>query len=121
MKRFVLLFCMVLMTTFTFAKENIAEATVNFKRTEKGIEYTISFIPGFKYNHEAPFRFNLMNSKKEILSKVAFKDFYKTEDEDFKYSTKGNEKFVNYWFVACKYVDGQITGCKTFTKTLEIK
>ncbi|HDT11362.1 MAG TPA: hypothetical protein ENN58_01345 [bacterium] len=121
MKSIVLLLLIVFMTTSIPAEEKVSEANVSYKKNNKGIEYKISFIPGFQYNKEAPFRFDLMNSKKEVISKVAFKEFQKSDNGSYKHSTKGDEKFVNYWFVACKYVDGQITGCKTFTEILEIK
>jgi hypothetical protein len=121
MKNLVLALILLLLTASAFAEEKKPEATVSFKKTKNSVEYSIDFIPGFQYNHEAPFRFNLLDKKKEVMSKAAFKDFKKNEAGTYKYSTKGKEKFVNYWFVACKYVDGEITGCKTFTDTLEIK
>ena len=121
MKKLIFALLLMFFTASICAEEKKPEATVSFKKTRGSVEYSIDFIPGFQYNHEAPFRFNLLDSKKEVISKVAFKDFKKNEAGTYKYATKGKEKFINYWFVACKYVDGEITGCKTFTDTLEIK
>jgi len=121
MKMIILVISVFFLTTSIAAEEKKSEAKVSFKKTAKGVEYSIEFIPGFQYNHEAPFRFNLLDRKKEVASKIAFKEFTKNESGTLTHTTDGKEKFVNYWFVACKYVDGEITGCKTFTDTLEIK
>ncbi len=121
MKTFIILFTAALMFFTIAAEEKEPQAQVNFKKSRKSVEYKISFIPGYQYNHEAPFRFNLLDRKKEVMTKVPLDDFKKEKDGSYIYSSNGKERFVNYWFVACKYVDGEITGCRTFTDTIEIK
>jgi hypothetical protein len=121
MKKIFLMIIIALFLNVVSAKEKKQEATVSYIKKGTEVNYKISFIPGFQYNNEAPFRFNLLDKKKEVVKKIPLTDFKKSEDGSFSFSSGNKEKYVNYWFVACKYVDGQITGCKTFTDTLEIK
>ncbi len=121
MKTIPVIFILILIPFLVFAEKGSPEASVHLRKRPQGVTYEIRFIEDFGINKEAPFRFNLLDGDKKEISKLKFSDFKKSGKQRFRFTSKGNESFVNYWFVACKYVNGEITGCKTFTDTIEIK
>jgi hypothetical protein len=97
------------------------EAEVKWKKTDKSVEYTVSFAKDFKLNKDAPFKFFLKDKEENDIEKVAWHSFKKGKDGKYRYVSKKGEKKTNYWFVACKYADGKIIACKTFSEKFEIK
>jgi len=97
------------------------EAEVKWKKTDKNVEYTVKFAKDFKLNKDAPFKFFLRDKDGKDIKKVAWNDFKKGKDGKYRYLSKKGEKKTYYWFVACKYIDGKVIACKTFSEKFVIK
>lgn len=118
---------LILMTVITFmfstvnAQKETKEASIGWNKKDGAVEYSISFHPEYKINLKAPFNFNLLDSSKKQIAKIEWSSFVKDEKGVYRYSSRNNESFLKYWFVACKYQKDEIVSCKTFSQTVEIK
>jgi len=108
--------------TILFATSlNGKEAEVKWKKTKGDVEYTVKFASDFKLNKDAPFKFFLKDKDGKDIEKVAWHNFKKGKDKKYRYVSKIGENKTYYWFVACKYADGKVIACKTFSEKFEIK
>jgi hypothetical protein len=98
-----------------------SEALVNWTKKDGKTEYAISFNPEYKINVKAPFNFTLLDSEKKSLEKIEWSSFVKDNAGIYRYLSGKNEKYLKYWFVACKYQKDEVIACKTFSQTIEIK
>lgn len=121
MRKLAILLSVVALTLILFASSKEKEATVEWKKIKSGVEYTVSFVPDFKLNMSAPFKFFLNDAEGKEMAKVKWGDFKKGKDGKYRYLSEKGEKKTFYWFVACKYADGKIIACKTFSENFEIK
>jgi len=106
------------MWTFLAAAQ---EVIVSFAKKNGKTEYSMSFNPEYKINMKAPFNFILLDSEKKQLEKIEWSSFVKNDSGIYKFLSGKNEKYLKYWFVACKYQKDEAIACKTFTQTIEIK
>jgi len=121
MRKLAILLSIVVLTLVLFASSKEKEAKVEWKKVKSGVEYTVSFVPDFKLNKDAPFKFFLKDKDGKDIEKVAWQNFEKGKDGKYRYVSKIGEKKTYYWFVACKYADGKVIACKTFSEKFEIK
>lgn len=121
MRKLAILLSVVTLTLILFASSKEKEAKVEWKKIKSGVEYTVSFVSDFKLNLDAPFKFFLKDSDGKEMVKVKWSDFKKGKDGKYRYVSEKGEKKTSYWFVACKYADGKVIACKTFSEKIEIK
>jgi hypothetical protein len=118
-----LLFLILLIFSLSASKEKkpAPEAEVSWKKGKAGTTYSIAFDKEYKINKEAPFNFFLLDKDKSEMSKIGWELFKKENELKYVFVSDSAESFARYWFVACRYINGEIVSCKTFSNTVEIK
>lgn len=121
MRKYIVVIFLMLFCSIICAQKLEKEAKVSLVKNDGKTEYAISFIPEYKINLKAPFNFFLLDESKNQVKKIEWSLFKKDKSGVYRYSSDKNEKFVKYWFVACKYIKDEVVACKTFSETMEIK